>query len=148
MIADINIHNPKASDGLDQPHAHVTLTMRDIGPDGFGNKRRDWNDFDFGNKRPTGARVSRQLSDTIDTAVTASRLPASARPMLDAALRHVLTPRAAAWTGLRRAKRRTVESPALLADVREHSSTLNQAIEPAEAFIARVRGREAAQLDD
>lgn len=50
MIADINIHNPKASDGLDQPHAHVMLTMRDIGPNGFGLKRRDWNDVDFGNK--------------------------------------------------------------------------------------------------
>ena len=26
-----------------QPHAHVMLTMRDIGPHGLGNKRRDWN---------------------------------------------------------------------------------------------------------
>jgi len=96
---------------------------------------------------PTLARYLRRLQ-AIDTAVTASRLPASARPMLDAALRHVLTPRTAAWTVLRRAKRRTVESPALPADVRDHSPTPNHAIEPAEAFIARVRGRGAAQLDD
>ena len=50
MIADICIHDPDAKDGEKQPHAHVMLTMRDIGPDGFGNKRRDWNDVDFGNK--------------------------------------------------------------------------------------------------
>lgn len=108
---------------------------------------RDLQERGYRGSYPTLARYLRRLR-AIDTAVTASRLPASARPMLDAALRHVLTPRAAAWTVLRRAKRRTVESPALLADVREHSPTLNQAIEPAEAFIARVRGREAAQLDD
>jgi hypothetical protein len=45
MIADTGIHCPKASDGGEQPHAHVMLTMRDIGPEGFGNKRRDWNDI-------------------------------------------------------------------------------------------------------
>lgn len=48
MIADINIHNPKAKDGGEQPHAHVMLTMREIGPDGFGLQRRDGNDVDFG----------------------------------------------------------------------------------------------------
>ena len=45
MVADIGIHCPRASDGGEQPHAHVMLTMRDIGPDGFGKKRRDWNDL-------------------------------------------------------------------------------------------------------
>ncbi|WFS69603.1 MobQ family relaxase (plasmid) [Agrobacterium leguminum] len=43
MIADIAIHNPKASDGLDQPHAHVMLTMRELTGEGFGKKNRDWN---------------------------------------------------------------------------------------------------------
>lgn len=43
MVAAIFIHNEKASDGGDNPHAHILLTMRDIGPDGFGQKRRDWN---------------------------------------------------------------------------------------------------------
>jgi hypothetical protein len=55
MIADINVHLEKASDGGMNPHAHVMLTMRDIGPDGFGNKRRDWNDVDFGNKEGVAA---------------------------------------------------------------------------------------------
>ena len=57
MIADIGIHCPKASDGGEQPHAHVMLTMREIGPNGFGNKRRDWNGASFFNKlgKPTQA---------------------------------------------------------------------------------------------
>jgi hypothetical protein len=39
MVADIAVHhdNPK------NPHAHILLTLREIGPDGFGLKQRDWN---------------------------------------------------------------------------------------------------------
>jgi len=48
---------------------------------------------------------------------------------------------------LRRAEKRTTESQALLAGVRGRSPTLNEAVELAEAFIALVHGREAAQLD-
>lgn len=40
MVADIAIHHAKGSN----PHAHILLTMRDIGPDGFGQKNRSWND--------------------------------------------------------------------------------------------------------
>lgn len=40
MVADIAIHNAKG----ENPHAHILLTMRDIGPDGFGQKNRSWND--------------------------------------------------------------------------------------------------------
>lgn len=39
MIADVAIHR----DDKENPHAHVMLTMRDITPDGFGKKNRDWN---------------------------------------------------------------------------------------------------------
>lgn len=46
MIADVSIHNGLASDGGDQPHAHILLTMRDIEGDTFGQKNRDWNDKD------------------------------------------------------------------------------------------------------
>ena len=38
MCADYSIHYPKGN-----PHAHIMLTMRDVSPDGFGNKNRDWN---------------------------------------------------------------------------------------------------------
>lgn len=39
MVADICHHH---SEG-ENPHAHILLTMREIGPDGFGQKQREWN---------------------------------------------------------------------------------------------------------
>ena len=43
MIADVAWHNKVASDGLDQPHAHVMLTMRPLTDSGFGKKsRHEW----------------------------------------------------------------------------------------------------------
>lgn len=45
MVADVAIHR----DNLENPHAHIMLTMRHIGPDGFGQKNREWNpSFAFG----------------------------------------------------------------------------------------------------
>jgi Ti-type conjugative transfer relaxase TraA len=43
MIADIAIHDERASDGGRNPHAHILLTMRSVSPDGFGPKVRAWN---------------------------------------------------------------------------------------------------------
>ena len=43
MIADLNVHWGRTADGEDQPHAHIMLTMREVGLDGFGKKARDWN---------------------------------------------------------------------------------------------------------
>lgn len=43
MIADLNVHWDVGADGLAKPHAHVMLTMREVGEDGFGQKVRDWN---------------------------------------------------------------------------------------------------------
>ncbi|HUB16304.1 MAG TPA: Ti-type conjugative transfer relaxase TraA, partial [Acetobacteraceae bacterium] len=43
MVADLNVHWGRTANGEDQPHAHVMLTMREVGPDGFGKKVRDWN---------------------------------------------------------------------------------------------------------
>lgn len=43
MVADVCWHNKTASDGQEQPHAHVMLTMRPLVAEGFGNKvRHDW----------------------------------------------------------------------------------------------------------
>ena len=39
MIADVNIHDIESGN----PHAHILLTTREITPDGFGKKNRDWN---------------------------------------------------------------------------------------------------------
>jgi Ti-type conjugative transfer relaxase TraA len=43
MIADLNVHWDIGADGLGKPHAHVMLTMREVGEEGFGQKVRDWN---------------------------------------------------------------------------------------------------------
>ncbi|ARR57742.1 Ti-type conjugative transfer relaxase TraA (plasmid) [Rhizorhabdus wittichii DC-6] len=43
MVADLNVHWDFAEDGSPKPHAHVMLSMREVGPEGFGQKVRDWN---------------------------------------------------------------------------------------------------------
>lgn len=44
MVADVAIHSPDANGSELNHHAHIMLTMRAIGPDGFGLKCREWND--------------------------------------------------------------------------------------------------------
>lgn len=43
MIADVVIHAPSGRGDDRNHHAHVMLTMREIGPEGFGPKVREWN---------------------------------------------------------------------------------------------------------
>ncbi len=43
MVADLNVHWDHAADGSPKPHAHVMLAMREVGPEGFGRKVREWN---------------------------------------------------------------------------------------------------------
>lgn len=43
MIADVCIHAPSREGDARNHHAHILLTMREIGPDGFGDKVREWN---------------------------------------------------------------------------------------------------------
>jgi len=47
MIADLNVHWDIGADGEPKPHAHVMLTMREVGEGGFGAKVRDWNRTDL-----------------------------------------------------------------------------------------------------
>jgi len=47
MVADLNVHWDIGADGLPKPHAHVMLSMREAGEDGFGVKVRDWNRTDL-----------------------------------------------------------------------------------------------------
>lgn len=43
MVADLCFHNTLASDGGEQPHAHILLSMRPLVAEGFGNKvRHEW----------------------------------------------------------------------------------------------------------
>ena len=39
----MNVHWGRTASGEDQPHVHVMLTMREVGPEGFGKKVREWN---------------------------------------------------------------------------------------------------------
>jgi hypothetical protein len=43
MVADLNVHWDMGKDGQPKPHAHVMLSMREVGPEGFGQKVREWN---------------------------------------------------------------------------------------------------------
>ncbi|RJG52195.1 Ti-type conjugative transfer relaxase TraA [Sphingobium terrigena] len=43
MVADLNVHWDRGKDGEPKPHAHVMLSMREVGAQGFGQKVRDWN---------------------------------------------------------------------------------------------------------
>src|SRR5215218_3783635 len=43
MVADLNVHWPVDAHGAGQPHAHVMLTLREAGREGFGRKVRAWN---------------------------------------------------------------------------------------------------------
>jgi hypothetical protein len=43
MVVDVAIHAPHAHNDDRNFHAHMLLTMREIGSDGFGNKVRAWN---------------------------------------------------------------------------------------------------------
>lgn len=44
MVADVALHAPDREGDNRNHHAHVMLTLRSIGPDGFGPKVREWND--------------------------------------------------------------------------------------------------------
>src|SRR3546814_873107 len=43
MVADLNVHWDMGKDGQPKPHAHVMLSMREVGSEGFGQKVREWN---------------------------------------------------------------------------------------------------------
>ena len=43
MVADIALHAPGRTGDERNHHAHILLTTREIGPEGFGAKNRDWN---------------------------------------------------------------------------------------------------------
>jgi hypothetical protein len=43
MVADIAMHQPDRNGDQRNFHVHILLTTREIGPDGFGKKNRNWN---------------------------------------------------------------------------------------------------------
>ena len=65
MVADLNVHWDKAKDGSPKPHAHVMLAMRDVGPEGFGKKNRDWNSTELlkGWREAWSAHVNERMAE-------------------------------------------------------------------------------------
>ncbi len=65
MIADLDVHWDIGADGLPKPHAHVMLTTRSIGEDGFGPKVRDWNRTDLLERwrESWGEHLNRRLAE-------------------------------------------------------------------------------------
>jgi len=58
MVADVCWHNKVASDGKEQPHAHIMLTTRFLEDGGFGKKSRHEMILDpEGRTRPDGTRL-------------------------------------------------------------------------------------------
>ena len=65
MIADLNVHWDIGADGMPKPHAHVMLTTRSVGEEGFGPKVRDWNRTDLLERwrESWGEHVNRRLAE-------------------------------------------------------------------------------------
>ena len=65
MVADLNVHWDQAKDGSPKPHAHVMLSMRDVGPEGFGHKNRDWNSAELlqGWREAWAAHVNERMAE-------------------------------------------------------------------------------------
>ncbi len=103
MIADLNVHWDHGADGLAKPHAHVMLTMREVGEDGFGAKVRDWNSTELLKRLARGAGRSMSThgwpsSTSTRGSITAAlkrRASTSSRSTRSARRRHGW--RAAAW---------------------------------------------------
>lgn len=47
MVADIALHAPGSEGDERNHHAHIMLTTREIGPEGFTTKNRDWNSVEM-----------------------------------------------------------------------------------------------------
>ena len=72
MVADINVHWDFDAEGQAKPHAHVMLSMRSVGPEGFGKKVREWNGTAelTGWRERWGEHVNHRLAELgIDAAV-------------------------------------------------------------------------------
>ncbi len=73
MVADVCWHNKTASDGREQPHAHVLLTMRPLTASGFGAKaRHDWVVDPSGRTHPDGQPVMVVSDRRVGTVLTIS----------------------------------------------------------------------------
>ena len=99
MIADLNVHWDIGADGLAKPHAHVMLSMREVGEDGFGAKARDWNKTELLEhwREAWGGHVNRRLAELdIDARVDHRSLEAQG---IDLDPQHKIGPAASRMAG-------------------------------------------------
>jgi len=99
MIADLNVHWDIGADGEPKPHAHVMLTMREVGEEGFGAKSRDWNRTDLLDhwREAWASHVNQRLAELdIDARVDHRTLEAQG---IDLAPQHKIGPAAARMAG-------------------------------------------------
>ena len=113
MIADLNVHWDVGADGLAKPHAHVMLTTRSIGDDGFGPKVRDWNATSLLEhwREAWDEHVNRRLAELdIDARVDHRTLEAQG---IDLEPQHKIGPAASRMAEQGRASERLVEHHAI-----------------------------------
>lgn len=72
MIADFSIHEREASDGGQNPHAHVMITMRTVTAEGFGRKETKWNDKELVKRWRSGWREV--CNEALDAAGSDARI--------------------------------------------------------------------------
>lgn len=132
MVADVAYHDGKGHN----PHAHVLLTTRQIGPDCFGAKVRAWNDRDLVNewRAEWSAQTNHALaragrSERVDhRSLAAQRDAALDRGDVDAAARFDRVPDVhlgrAAWKAIREAEPNAVTAEA--ADVGQENRELKE----------------------
>ena len=113
MIADLNVHWDICADGLTKPHAHVMLTTRSIGDEGFGPKVRDWNATSLLEdwREAWGEHVNRRLAELdIDARVDHRTLEAQG---IDLEPQHKIGPAASRMAEQGKASERLVEHHAI-----------------------------------
>jgi hypothetical protein len=87
MIADFNIHQPDPQGDERNFHAHILVTTRDVGSEGFGTKNPDWNHASFVSElRHEWARIqNREMQRHLGAeAPRVSELSRAARGLADA----------------------------------------------------------------
>ena len=83
MVAQVSIHEPEADNGQRNPHAHLLLTMREVTPEGFGKKNREWNGGWMASGVPDGgalkgwrAMIAEHTNDALERAGHDARVDA------------------------------------------------------------------------
>lgn len=162
MVADVAFHAPHREGDQRNHHAHILLTMRGLGPDGFGPKVREWNGKDqLGAWRESWAAAQNRALERAELEARVDHRGLAAQGLEELPTRHL----GPAATALERQEAReaaevgreiapVTEAGRWNAFARECNAALDRARELArgarEAFgdLARQAGSLAEQLGD